>query len=334
MSLSLLVSSSSFHLPPSFIIEMQTNPLIHVIILNWNHLEDLKLTIDSFLKQDYVNSTIIVADNGSSDGSIDYLMQLGKGIILIENKENLGYAAGNNVAIKWSLKQNPDLILLVNNDIYIDDNQLLSNVIKRFLSCYSASSGIFGIQERNYFLQSKIENEGYFLFDDLANTQKQFNTIRARTKEQIYSPYKYVDFVSGSFILIKREVFERCGLLDEAFFMYHEEAEFCFRAWNKGFNVIVDPSIHYYHKVALSAGTDSPFSLYYRVRNNFYFLHKHKKNIKFYSRYISHYSFQVILQFIKLSVSLLIRYRKNKGLWKALIKAIIDARKHVYYKHF
>jgi GT2 family glycosyltransferase len=313
---------------------MQSNPSLHVIILNWNHLEDLKLTIDSFLNQDYVNLKIIVSDNGSSDGSIDYIKKLGKGIELIENNENLGYAAGNNVAIKWSLKQNPDLILFANNDIYIDDNQLLSKVIKGSISCSTASSGIYGIQERNYFLQSKIENEGYILFDDLADSQKQFNTIRAKTEEKICFPCKFVDFVSGSFILIKREVFERCGLLDEAFFMYHEEAEFCFRAWNNGFTVVSNPSLHYFHKVAVSAGTDSPFSLYYRVRNNFYFLYKHKKNIEFYSRYIRHYSFQVILQFVRLSASLLIRCNKNKEHWKALFKAINDARRHVYYKQF
>jgi GT2 family glycosyltransferase len=134
--------------------------------------------------------------------------------------------------------------------------------------------------------------------------------------------------------LIKREVFEKCGLLDEAFFMYHEEAEFCFRAWNNGFTVVSYPSFHYFHKVALSTGTDSPFSLYYRVRNNFYFLRKHEKNIKFYSRYIFQYSIKVILQFVKLSASLLIRYKKNKEYWKALFKALIDARNHVYYKHF
>jgi GT2 family glycosyltransferase len=313
---------------------MQTNPSLHVIILNWNHLEDLKLTLDSFLAQDYSNLKIIVADNGSTDGSIEYLKKQDKNITLIENGENLGYAAGNNTAINWSLKHDADIILLANNDIYIEDNQLLSKVIEGILSCKDTNVGIYGIQERNYFLHDKIVSEGYMLFDALANSRKQFNTIRVRTTEKISFPCKYVDFVSGSFILIKREVFEKCGLFDEAFFMYHEEADYCFRAWNYGFVVINNPKLYYYHKVATSAGIGSAFSVYYRVRNNFYFLQKHKDQIRYYSYYFIQYSISVIYSFIKLNVSLLFRFKKNIKRWKAISRAISDARNHVYYNSF
>jgi GT2 family glycosyltransferase len=310
---------------------MQSPPFVHVIILNWNHLEDLKLTLDSFLVQDYPNLKIIVADNGSIDGSTEYIKQNYKELEIIENGENLGYAAGNNKAIEWSLNQGADYILLANNDIFFNDRQLISKISDSFLNFSDPDIGIYGIQERNYYLPDKIESEGHFLFEDFSTLEKQFNIVRSTNSNKLTLPLKYVDFVPGSFILIKKEVFKACGLLDEAFFMYHEEAEFCFRAWNNGFTVAINPSICYFHKVGQSSGENSSFGLYYRIRNNFYFLHKHKEQIQFYSFYFRKYSLAVILSFIKLSASLLFRYKINISIWKAFLKAINDVRKHSYY---
>jgi GT2 family glycosyltransferase len=313
---------------------MQHYPSIHVIILTWNHLDDLKLTLDSFLTQDYSDLKIIVADNGSTDGSTEYLQQHYKDIRLIKNGDNLGYAAGNNSAIKWSLTQNADYILLANNDIFIDDRQLLSKILMHFQTSIDYNIGIYGIQERNFYQPERIESEGHFLFDDFSTPHKQFNIVRAKNENILPSPLRFVDFVPGSFIMIKKEVFEKCGLLDETFFMYHEEAEFCFRAWNNGFTTAIDPSVCYFHKVAKSAGGNSPFSLYYRVRNNFYFLHKHKDQIQFHSIYFRRYYVAIIFSLFKLTISLLFRYNKSIDRWEALSKAIIDARRHVYYKRF
>ena len=135
-------------------------------------------------------------------------------------------------------------------------------------------------------------------------------------------------------MLVKRKVFESCGLLDEAFFMYHEEAEFCFRAWTKGFLVVVNPQHIYYHKVALSAGKTSPFSLYYRTRNNFYFLKKWKHQVRYYRLFATKYSLMVLYSFLKLSVSLLFKYNKVKPYLVAYSRAILDARSNKLYKSY
>lgn len=206
--------------------------------------------------------------------------------------------------------------------------------MKEISSLQNENIGIYGIQERNYYLQSKIESEGYLLFDDFSTSEKPFNILRTNKGEFMTSPLKFVDFVPGSFILIKRDVFEKCGLLDEAFFMYSEEAEFCFRAWNSGFSIIVNPDHYYLHKVAASAGNASPFSLYYRVRNNFYFLQKHRKRIQFYFFYLTRYSIAIFYSYLKISASLLINPKKKLKLWKAFGKALIDAGEHKYYQRF
>ena len=307
---------------------------VYVIILNWNHKNDLLLTLESFIKQTYSDLKILVADNGSKDGSVELIKKDYPNIVILDNKENLGFAAGNNKAIEHALSQNADFVLLANNDIYIDNPNLVSQIMLEISNSDIKNIGIYGIQERNFYCKDKIESEGHFLFDDFSTPSKQLNTKRVEYASPQPSPIKYVDFVAGSFILVKNEVFEKCGLLDEAFFMYHEEAEFCFRAWLNGFKVVINPTYNYFHKVAKSAGTGSPFSLYYRVRNNFYFLHKHKKQIKFYSYYFRRYAISIIHSFLKLSALLIFHYKRTIELWKALLRAIIDARNHVYYKRF
>lgn len=307
-------------------------PVLYVIILNWNHKEDLILTIDSFLNQDYSNFKIVVADNGSTDGSIEYIKMGHADVILIENSENLGYAAGNNRAIEYALSQNADFVLLANNDIFLDNPNLISKIMDEIQSYEIGNIGIYGIQERNYYLQNKVESEGLLLFDDFSTPKIQFNIIRVQIAEDLPYPAKYVDFVPGSFILIKSEVFKKCGLLDEAFFMYHEEAEFCFRAWIHNFKVVVNPSLQYYHKVAQSSGNRSPFSIYYRLRNNYYFLFKHKRDIKHYRFFLFLLTYRNLIGFLKLTILLFFKINRNKDIWKAQLIAYKDVFMGNYFK--
>ena len=80
---------------------------VYVIILNWNHKDDLIETIESFKKQDYPNLKLVISDNGSTDDSIPTVKKNYNDIVVIENEDNLGWAAGNNVGIQYALDNNP-----------------------------------------------------------------------------------------------------------------------------------------------------------------------------------------------------------------------------------
>ena len=305
---------------------------VFVIILNWNHIEDLRLTLESFIIQTCSGLNIIVADNGSTDGSIELLKSEYPGVILIDNKENIGFAAGNNRAIEYAISQNADFVLLANNDIYIDNPGLISQIIEDISSCNIDNVGVYGIQERNYFEQGNVISNGWILFEDMQKENKQFNNSRSNLDMSIKKPYKVVDFVSGSFILIDSKVFNICGLLDEAFYMYHEEAEFCYRAWLHNFKVLVNTSLHYYHKEAQTAGTRTPFSIYYRMRNNYYFLFKHRKNINHYWYFLYSITSRNVLGFIKLTFSLIFKFSTNKNIWLAQYMVFKDVVSGNYYR--
>lgn len=305
---------------------------VYVIILNWNHKEDLLLTLRSFCKQTYTGLKIIVADNGSTDGSIESIKKDFPGITLINNKENLGFAAGNNRAIEYALSQNADFVLLANNDIFFDNCNLISQIIQDITDNKIENIGIYGIQERNYYDVNKVESNGWILFEEYQRKGKPFNIKRSEALTNLSTPYRIVDFVSGSFILIDSVVLLTCGMLDEAFFMYHEEAEFCFRAWLNKYHVVVNTSLCYYHKVAQSSGTRSPLSIYYRLRNNYYFLFKHRKNIKYFFSFLFYLTLHNLIGFLKLTISLSFKYNRNITIWRAQTRAFRDVLLRKYFK--
>lgn len=105
-------------------------PAISLVVLNYNGLEYLKRSIPSFLNLEYPHYEIMVVDNGSTDGSIEFLKQF-KQIRLIENGRNLGYSAGKNVGVR---KATTEYILLLDNDILINDREILKKLINYYRS--------------------------------------------------------------------------------------------------------------------------------------------------------------------------------------------------------
>mgnify|MGYP001263033950 CR=1 FL=1 len=111
------------------------NPKVCIIILNWNGLKDTEECLDSVLKINYDNKEIVVVDNNSEDGSVDFFRKkYSKNIKLICNSENLGYGGGLNEGIKYSINKNFDYTLTMNNDLIVDINFVIKlvEVFKNF----------------------------------------------------------------------------------------------------------------------------------------------------------------------------------------------------------
>ncbi|MEA2107184.1 MAG: glycosyltransferase family 2 protein [Bacteroidota bacterium] len=244
---------------------------LFTIILNYNHLKDLKETIDSFKLQDYANNQLVVSDNNSSDKSVDWLRKEHPEIVVLDNKENLGWSGGNNVGIDYALAHKADIILLANNDLFFNDRNLISNLIKEFNN--KAGLGIIGPQENEYYDKNKIANQGWILYSKSKFT---FNKIRKKYSDENFKNFKYVDNVSGSFMLIRADVFKKIGLIDDTFFLYGEDADFSLRSWKAGYASAIFPNNIVYHKGSATAGKNSPLKIYYKTRNLIYIIRKHK----------------------------------------------------------
>lgn len=231
---------------------------IFVIVLNFNGGRKIVECLNS-LKKEKVE--IIVVDNGSSDGSLEIIKKNFSKLKIIENNKNLGFAAGNNIAILYALKRNADAILLLNQDTIVK---------KDFLGfLFKNPADIVGPL-------IKFRRKGKWIYD----YGGRINWLIGRTshQESLAGSFlsKKMDFqepgyVSGCAMLIKRPVFEAVGLLDERFFLYFEDVDFCLRAKRTGFRIAVEPKAIVSHRL-IEGKKKSFYQIYHLMRSSLIFI--------------------------------------------------------------
>jgi len=216
-------------------------PLICIIILNWNGRGILRNCLRSLLKiTDYKNFKAVVADNGSTDGSIEMIKNSFKNVDLVENKENLGFMKGNNAGIKYALdKYNPGYILLLNNDTEIIQKDWLRKLVTVAES--DEKIGLVGPKlifpdNRTQWSGRKKESNMFYLM---------FQTLSASLNpgigmdEKEFSFIGEVNTVSGACMMIKINMMRRIGLIDESLSpFYQDDVEYSFRTWKAGYKVV------------------------------------------------------------------------------------------------
>lgn len=252
---------------------MSEFPAVSVIILNWNRLRDTCECLESVFKIHYSNYSVVVVDNGSDDDSATGIKNAFERVHVIRNKENLGYAEGNNVGIRHALAIGADYIWLLNNDTVVDRDALTAMVV---LAERDRGIGILG-SKIYYFDQPEILWFAGATIDWKRAVSAHVGRLEKDTGQ--YEVEKEVDRVTGCSMLIRREVLEEVGLFDEKFFLYAEEVDLCVRARKKGFRNFYVPKSIVYHKISVSTGENSvPVYAYYNTRN---FLYLIRKNVPF-----------------------------------------------------
>ncbi len=259
---------------------------LSIIVLNWNTKKLLKNCLISVFKQTKnLNFEVIVVDNGSTDDSVKMIKKEflrssvasgegGNQVVLIENKKNLGFAAGNNQGIK---KANGEYLLLLNSDTKISNN-----AFKQLLDFARSKDKLAVVGPQLINPGGKIQRSSAPFYTLPVVTLSLFCADywlrRAPTKA------KPVDWVEGSCFLISRAALDKIGLLDEKFFMYVEEMEFCYRAKKAGFSVWFYPGAQVYHLVRgssqpsfaeASEGCSKQKAIWWIYEGLIYFYQKH-----------------------------------------------------------
>ncbi|NYB51991.1 MAG: glycosyltransferase family 2 protein [Methanobacteriaceae archaeon] len=235
-------------------------------------------------------------------------------LILIKNKKNYGFAEGNNIGIRFSLKNlEPEYVLLLNNDTVVGKN-FLNELVK--VGEKEEEIGILGPKIYIYHQPNVIWSAGCKI------SWKLCRGVQIGTKQSDHGQFdeqKKVEYVSGSAFLIKTEVIHKIGLMDEKYFLYFEESDWTLRANQAGYESLYVPSAHVWHKVSQSGGGISkPAGLYYITRNRWIFMKKWAKK--------SDYTIFVIYQIvglILLPISLSIYYH-NKHLFSTYYRGFFD----------
>lgn len=245
-----------------------TPPKISIIILNWNGKNDTLECLNSLRSLRYTNFETIIVDNGSSDDSVSEIKKTYPEVIILEQKENLGFAGGCNVGIKYALAHQAEGLCLLNNDTIVDPG-FLNAFVERIDK--EPAVGILGAKIYLYSDRERLDHIGGMWNKERA----EFDFIGNRQLDQdlVWEENKEIDYVCGAAFYVKKEVFEKVGLFEEKFFLIWEESDFCFRARRAGYQIKSCFAAKLWHKVSVSFKSKA-HSTYFWWRNRLFWIER------------------------------------------------------------
>jgi len=254
---------------------------IAIVVLNWNLPQLTTNTVDSILKikTPNFNYKIFLVDNNSSDDSASIFEKKYKDNTSIEQIQtgfNLGYI-GNNVGIKKSLKEKYDYTLLINNDVIVDPG-FLSELLN------GAKLGYDLVGPKIYFAPGYEFHQDWYSSKDKGNViwsaggQIDWNNVYGSNigvdqvdKGQFDTNNDNIDFLTGCCLLVNNRVFKKIGLLDDKYFMYLEDLDFCQKAKKNKFKLAYIYKSKIWHVNSGSSKSGGDLHDYFITRNRLYF---------------------------------------------------------------
>ncbi|WP_276957944.1 glycosyltransferase family 2 protein [Allomeiothermus silvanus] len=218
-------------------------PIAYIIVLNWNGWRDTLACLAALEALNYPNYEVVVVDNGSTDGSAEEIRKAKPQVNLLETRQNLGFAGGNNIGIRYALEQGAEYIWLLNNDTVVDPDALTAMVELAEKDC---RIGVVG--SVLYYMEQPTKVQAW--------GGGRVNLLTGRSRHLLAPGEPH--YITGASMLLRREALEQVGLLDEGFFMYWEDADLSFRLRQKGWMVAVAPESKVLHKESASAKKGSP----------------------------------------------------------------------------
>ena len=213
-------------------------PKISIIIVNWNGKHYLDTCLSSVLNQTYKNFEIIMVDNASSDGSVEYVREKYPSAKIIQTKENLGFAKGCNVGMRAS---NTDYIVALSNDTRVEPDWL-EELVR--VAETDEKIGICGSKLVLMDTPDTYNSAGFFI---ILNA---FIYDRAPGKKVgRYEKLEPVDGVCAASALYRKKMLDEIGLLDERLFFGHDDVDLSWRAKNAGWKAMYVPASVCYHKM-------------------------------------------------------------------------------------
>jgi GT2 family glycosyltransferase len=240
------------------------------ICVNWNGRGVLRETVNSLLGSNYAGLDVLVVDNASTDDSITSLP--GKvGVVRLET--NLGYGGAINAVVRPLLEtESASHFLLLNNDVILAEGAV-SALIEY---AKDKEPGVFGPRIVRFDAPGRLEAAwGKVSWSHVLARYYGKNANKNRSQ---WERFRQVELLLGSVLLVHRQIFEKVGLFDENFFMYHEEVDFLFRTRRSGFPVYYCPKAEVIHHGAHSTRQQPLKKVYWIRRNAIHFLRKHQAN--------------------------------------------------------
>jgi len=306
-----------------------TSPKIFIVVLQYNTSEDTIRCLESLKELSWQDFRVIVVDNASEIQHLNsirlfvenqsrakqghaasphgFVGDKGEGGVkfyFLVNRQNLGYAGGNNIGIRYALEEGADYILILNPDTTVKSD-LLTKLVETTKK--NPEAGIVGamVDEGDRVINcGKIK----WLKPELKHSVLQTTNYKLQTNQ----------YIPGVAMLIHRDVFKEIGLFDERYFLYFEDVDFCIRAQKAGFKLVVAPkALIHHHPSSSTSKLGAASLLYYHYRNAHLF---NSKNAPFWAKVLL--PFWSIWIIIKQVVKILLGI--NVQVSKAILRGVLD----------
>jgi GT2 family glycosyltransferase len=249
---------------------------VAVVVLNWNGLADTRALLPTLaacrLPPGWSLTTIVV-DNGSTDGSAAAIAAEFPEVTLLALPENRRFAGGNNPGLRLALERGADAIMLLNNDTRADPG-LIERLLVALDEVPSAGAAgpliYFGVpSQRIWYAGGRLEPWlGW----------ASHRGVRTLDQGQ-YRSLERTGYVTGCCLLARRSAWEKVGLLDERYYIYAEDSDWCLRAREAGLELLFVPTARLWHQVSASSGPASPWKIYHRLRANLRLFGTHARGL-------------------------------------------------------
>lgn len=287
-----------------------------VVILNWNGAQMLRRYLPSVVEHTHADGVeIVVADNGSTDDSIEVLKDFPT-IRVIELKQNYGFAQGYNLALEHI---DAEYVVLLNSDV-----EVKSDWLEPLLAYMDSHPSVAAVQpkilsaERRSFFEHAGAAGGYL---DCLGYPYCRGRVLGKVEEDKgqYDTEAEVFWTSGACMCARTCIYKELGGLDEHFFAHMEEIDLCWRMLSRGYQLYCLPESVVYHVGGGSLGYESPKKTYLNFRNNQLMLYKNLFGWRYYGVFVV----RAMLDYVA-ALQMFVTGKKQNG------KAIIEARRDFY----
>jgi GT2 family glycosyltransferase len=243
------------------------NPTVTIIVLSWNRCAQLLDCLASLGRLDYAARRVLVVDNGSRDGAPEAVRRHHPEAALIANPHNLGFTGGNNLGLAEACRADSAYAWLLN-----DDADVAPDALRLLVEAAEAEprAAIVGPMVCFADRRDVIWSAGGAI--DWRRGSTRMLALGERDSGQFGDAPRAVDFVTGCGLLVKLSAVAQFGALDDRFFAYYEETEWCVRAARADRLVLHVPRARIWHALTPTGRAASPLVHYYMTRNRLLFL--------------------------------------------------------------
>jgi GT2 family glycosyltransferase len=244
------------------------SPRVTIILLNWNGAGNTVSCLAALATTTYPNYGIVVIDNGSTDDSVARIKSSFPDTCIMETGRNLGYAGGNNLGIRYALEHSADYVWILNNDTIVDPGCL-----QQMVEAAESDKRIGMVGSMIFYLDTPqvIWYAGGTV--DLKGGGRTRHIGKDEPDIGRHDTPGETDYITGCSMLVRRELIDAIGLMDENYFLYFEDVDWCLKARKSGWKLCFEPQAVLLH--AEGAQLERLFSdrfIYYTLRNRLYFM--------------------------------------------------------------